>query len=116
MKSWTKWLIFAFSFVLLGVAGVPILAQDAAGQGGIIIDPNANSGTDVATMNPLLSNDVYSNIITSLLFPSLLPIDPDKGVFTPGGRNGLAKDWTISDDGLTITYNLRDDYVWSDGT
>ena len=116
MKSWTKWLIFAFSFVLLGVAGVPILAQDSGGQGGIIIDPNANSGTDVATMNPLLSNDVYSNIVTSLLFPTLLPIDPDKGVFTPGARNGLAKDWSISDDGLTITYNLRDDYVWSDGT
>ena len=43
------------------------------GQGGIIIDPNANSGTDVATMNPLLNNDVYSAIITGLLFPTLLP-------------------------------------------
>src|SRR6185295_8368280 len=112
MKSWTKWLIFACVFMLLGGV-LPTLAQDG-GQGGIIIDPNANSGTDVATMNPLLSNDVYSNIVTSLLFPNLLPIDPDKGVFTPGGRNGLAKDWSISDDGLTITYNLRDDYVWSD--
>jgi len=115
MKSWTKWLIFAFSFVLLGVAVMPTLAQDA-GQGGIIIDPNANSGTDVATMNPLLNNDVYSAIITGLLFPTLLPIDPDKGIFTPGGRNGLAKDWKISADGMTITYNLRTDEVWSDGT
>ena len=115
MKSWTKCLIFAFSFMLLGVVGMPILAQDA-GQGGIIIDPNANSGTDVATMNPLLNNDVYSAIVTGLLFPTLLPVDPDKGVFTPGARNGLAKDWKISADGLTITYDLNTDYVWSDGT
>ena len=94
----------------------PLLAQDGAGQGGIIIDPNANSGTDVATMNPLLNNDVYSAIITGLLFPNLIGIDPEKGVFVPGARNGLANDWSISDDGLTYTYTLRDDWNWSDGT
>jgi peptide/nickel transport system substrate-binding protein len=115
MKSWTKWLIFAFSFVLLAVAVMPTLAQDA-GQGGIIIDPNTNSGTDVATMNPLLNNDVYSALITAFLFPNLIGVDPEKGVFAPGARNGLTKSWTVSADGMTITYNLRDDYKWSDGT
>ncbi len=115
MKAWTKLLIFALAFVMLGVV-TPLFAQDTGGQGGVIIDPNANSGTDVATMNPLLNNDVYSAIVTGLLFPNLLGIDPDKGVFAPGARGGLTKDWKISDDGLTITYNLRDDWNWSDGT
>ncbi|MBL0388057.1 peptide ABC transporter substrate-binding protein [Tumebacillus sp. ITR2] len=29
---------------------------------------------------------------------------------------GVAKDWKVSDDGLTYTFNLRDDSKWSDGT
>jgi len=101
--------------MLLGTV-MPLMAQDTAGQGGVIIDPNANSGTDVATMNPLLSNDVYSNIVTSFLFPVLIGIDPDTGNFAPGARGGLAKSWDVSDDGLTYTYHLRDDWNWSDGT
>jgi peptide/nickel transport system substrate-binding protein len=28
----------------------------------------------------------------------------------------LAKDWTVSEDGLTYTFNLRDDVTWTDGT
>src|SRR3954447_16742262 len=115
MKSWTKLLLVALCLMLLGTV-IPLMAQDTAGQGGIIIDPNTNSGTDVATMNPLLNNDVYSALITAFLFPNLIGVDPEKGVFAPGARNGLTKSWTVSADGMTITYNLRDDYKWSDGT
>src|SRR5664279_3340511 len=116
MKRWTKLLVFVFSFILLGVVALPLAAQTQGGQGGIVIDPNTNSGTDVATMNPLLGNDVYSALVTHFLFPNLIGIDPVKGVFAPGARNGLAKSWDISADGLTITYHLRDDWNWSDGT
>lgn len=113
MKSWTKLLIFALAMSLLGVA--PLFAQEG-GQGGIIIDPNTNSGTDVATMNPLLNNDVYSQLVTAFLFPTLIGIDPVKGDFAPGARNGLATSWDISEDGMTYTYHLRSDWNWSDGT
>lgn len=113
MKYWTKLLVLVFAILLLGV--VSVFGQEG-GQGGIIIDANANSGTDVATMNPLLGNDVYSNIVTSRLFTTLLGIDPEQGVFAPGARNGLAESWDISEDGLTYTFHLRNDYVWSDGT
>jgi ABC-type oligopeptide transport system substrate-binding subunit len=116
MKHWSKLLIFTLAFILLAVAVMPLLAQDEGGQGGIIIEPNSNSGTDIATMNPLLNNDVYSARVTGLLFPNLIGIDPEKGVFAPGARGGLAKEWAISEDGLTITYTLRDDWAWSDGT
>ncbi len=116
MKQWTRFLVFALVFAVLGVMVLPLAAQSGAGQGGIIIDPNSNKGTDVATMNPLLNNDVYSAVITNLLFPALVGIDPEKGNFAPGARNGLTKSWDVSSDGLTITYHLRDDYNWSDGT
>lgn len=29
--------------------------------------------------------------------------------------NRLASDWSVSEDGLTVTFTLRDDVVWSDG-
>ncbi len=114
MKFWTKLSLFALCLLLLG-AVLPIFAQEA-GQGGIIIDPNTNSGTDVATMNPLLNNDVYSQLVAAFLFPTLIGIDPVAGDFAPGARSGLATSWDISEDGLTYTYHLRDDWNWSDGT
>ena len=46
----------------------------------------------------------------------LLAIDPDGNYYptlateVPSLENG-----GVSEDGLTITYNLRDDIVWSDG-
>jgi peptide/nickel transport system substrate-binding protein len=112
----TKFLIIAGLFVLLGIITAPILAQDKGGQGGIVIEPNSNNNGDVATFNPLLGNDVYSFEVNQFLYPNLIGIDPEKGVFTPGARGSLAKDWKISDDGLTYTYTLRNDWKWSDGT
>ncbi|HVU13171.1 MAG TPA: ABC transporter substrate-binding protein [Phototrophicaceae bacterium] len=116
MKHWTRLLAFVLVIAVLGASSLPLSAQSGAGQGGIIIDANANKGTDVATMNPLLNNDVYSALITGLLFPTLVGIDPEKGNFAPDARGGLTKSWDVSSDGLTITYHLRDDYKWSDGT
>jgi peptide/nickel transport system substrate-binding protein len=114
MLRWARLSILVCSLLLLTGTAVPLLAQ--GGEGGIIIDPNTNSGTDVATMNPLLNNDVYSAIITDFLYPTLIGIDPEQGVFAPGARDGLATSWEVSEDGLVYTYTLRDDWSWSDGT
>ncbi|GAA5030958.1 ABC transporter substrate-binding protein [Microbacterium fluvii] len=43
---------------------------------------------------------------------SLTDQDPDTGEIVPW----LATDWTVSDDGLTYTFDLRDDVTFSDGT
>ncbi|MDN3495316.1 ABC transporter substrate-binding protein [Planococcus sp. APC 4015] len=43
---------------------------------------------------------------------SLTDQDPETGEIVPW----LATDWQISDDGLTYTFNLRDDVTFSDGT
>ncbi|MFT4050759.1 MAG: ABC transporter substrate-binding protein [Microbacterium sp.] len=43
---------------------------------------------------------------------SLTDQDPETGEIVPW----LATDWEVSDDGLTYTFNLRDDVTFSDGT
>ena len=43
---------------------------------------------------------------------SLTDQDPETGEIVPW----LATDWTVSDDGLTYTFDLRDDVTFSDGT
>lgn len=112
----------AGKFVLLGIVValmaalvIPISAQDGeGGQGGIIIETNL--GGDPATFNPMITNDTSSALVASLLFPDLVEIDPATAVFTPGAPGGLAEDWEISEDGLTYTFTLRQDWAWTDGT
>ena len=58
--------------------------------------------------------------MNEFLFPSLFNIDPVTRAPMMAGRNdqdnGLALNWTISEDGSTYTFNLRDDITWNDGT
>jgi peptide/nickel transport system substrate-binding protein len=70
---------------------------------GGLIEPN--------TLNPLLADDEASLAVVSLIFDSLLAVDPQTGALVPN----LARDWRISADGLTITFDLRDDVFWHDG-
>lgn len=114
MRIVKTFFLFIVVFILFMTASFPTAAQ--GGGGGIIIEPNSNSGTDVATLNPILGNDVYSARVYGLMFPNLIGIDPKTGLFAEGARGGLAKSWKYSDNGNTITYTLRQDYKWTDGT
>jgi len=113
MRSANRLFLLALIIVLVGGSGVPTAAQVA---GSIIIEPNSNSGSDVATLNPILGNDVYSQRVYGLMFPNLIGVDPEAGLFAEGARNGLVKTWKYSDEGKTITYTLRQDWKWTDGT
>lgn len=64
-----------------------------------------------STLNPLL-NDPYpvDREIDNLIFDGLVRYD-ERGNVVPA----LAKEWTVSEDGLTITFTLHDDWVWHDG-
>ena len=103
--------LLAFAAVL----AVGANAQDAGG--GVLI--GTNFGGDPTNMNPLISNNTVELALNEFLFPSLYNIDPETRSPMKGGRNdqdnGLALDWTISDDGLTYTFTLRDDITWNDG-
>ena len=105
-------------FILL-VAFLAVLTIGASAQeGGILI--GTNFGGDPTNMNPLISNNTVELALNEFLFPSLYNFDPETRAPMKGGRNdqdnGLALDWSISDDGLVYTFTLRDDVTWNDGT
>lgn len=63
-------------------------------------------------LDPQTTTDVVSGWILNNAYEGLVRVDAE-GHIKEG--SGLAKDWTISEDGLTYTFNLRD-AKWSDGT
>ncbi len=65
----------------------------------------------IKTITPLVSSDATASDIQSYVLEGLITRDPDTLEWT----GLIAKDWTISDDGLIITFNLRNDVYFSDG-
>ncbi|WP_167746922.1 peptide ABC transporter substrate-binding protein [Cohnella luojiensis] len=62
------------------------------------------------SLDPALMVDAQSSIVASGLFDGLTRLN-SAGEPEPA----IAKDWKASDDGLTYTFNLRDDAKWSNG-
>ncbi len=63
------------------------------------------------TLDPNLMQDVPSTNVYLGLFEGLVQYDPKTNLAVPG----VAKTWTVSPDGLTLTFKLRNSQ-WSDGT
>ncbi len=68
-------------------------------------------GVSLKTITPLVSSDVYASNVQSYVQESLLTRDPD----TLEWVGLIADTWEVSEDGLKITFKLRDDVVFSDG-
>jgi len=68
-------------------------------------------GAKIKTLTPLVSTDRYASEVQDKVIESLLIYNPD----TLQLIGHIAKSWTISEDGLVITYKMRDDVVFSDG-
>lgn len=96
-----------------GVAPAFRRAYDATQQEGYAQGDwsvNAFSG-GLATITPLVSSDADASEVQSNVLESLLSRNPDSLEW-----DGLiAKSWAVSDDGLVITFQLRDDVTFSDG-
>ena len=99
--------------MLLSIIIAPISAQET-GSGAPVIEPNF--GDDIKTLNPIIMKDGPSQRVIRRLFPALTWYDPDTLAWTPGTDDSIATDWTISEDGTTYTFTLRDDWYWDDGT
>lgn len=67
--------------------------------------------TGLSTITPLVSSDAYAAEVQSYVLESLLTRDPD----TLEWQGLIARDWTFSDDGLTIHFRMRPDVTFSDG-
>jgi peptide/nickel transport system substrate-binding protein len=68
-------------------------------------------GTAVGKLTPLTSSDIYQSIVAQYVLQSLADRDPETLEWKPL----VAKSWQVSEDGLTITFDLRDDVRFSDG-
>lgn len=65
----------------------------------------------IKTITPLVSADATASNIQSYVLEALITRDPDTLEWT----GLIARDWNISDDGLVINFNLRNDVYFSDG-
>lgn len=68
-------------------------------------------GTGIKTLTPLVSQDAYSSEVQAYVFESLLSRNPE----TLEWQGLIAKSWTVSEDGLTISFDMRRDVTFSDG-
>jgi peptide/nickel transport system substrate-binding protein len=98
---------FALLLLVVVMAALLPVAVFAQANDTIVIRGFGN----ITTFNPELSNDGASFQALSLLWPSPFMTDSFTGAAVPGLTS-----WTISDDGLTYTFKIKDDAVWSDGT
>ncbi|MGB5599238.1 MAG: ABC transporter substrate-binding protein, partial [Thiothrix litoralis] len=68
-------------------------------------------GTNLKTLTPLVSTDAYASDVQSYVLEGLITRNPD----TLEWEGLIAKSWQVSPDGLTITFQMRDDVTFSDG-
>ncbi len=76
--------------------------------GGAILEGSIG---DASNLIPMLAGDSSSHSVASLVFDPLLTYDRNQDQLEPR----LASSWDVSEDGLEITFHLREDVRWQDG-
>jgi oligopeptide transport system substrate-binding protein len=112
-------------FVLLVTGLLGAFALAAAGCGGGDDEGAGGDGTGAAaeqvitvawgaeppSLDPGRATDTTSsNVLLNIMDP-LVQLNPD----TNEAEAALAESWDVSEDGITVTYHLRSDGVWSNG-
>jgi peptide/nickel transport system substrate-binding protein len=90
-----------------GNSGTGTGTQNAK-RGGHVVEGNP---TDIANLNPLYINDVYSQTIAYRLYDALLSVD-NQANLVPNLATEVPK---VSSDGLSYTFKLHKGVQWSDG-
>ena len=108
--------LFGAGLGMLGVAGC---ASDGGGSGSAAAEDEQTSGGVLSLsqssapryLDPVKYTGSYESQIICLVCDTLVEYKMDLSEIGPN----LATDWTVSDDGLTYTFNLRDDVVFQPG-
>lgn len=113
--SITEKVIFAFIVCVFAFSGIALLYQtnktflvEVPDYGGSFTEGVVGSPRFI---NPLLAISDADRDLTSLVYSGLLKATADGGL-----RPDLAESYTISDDGLTYTFTLKDNVVFHDGS
>lgn len=98
--------LFVSAFGMLALASTA-LSVETPGRGGTYIEGVVGNPRFV---NPILALSEADRDLTMLVYSGLLKANPD-GTLSPD----IAESYTISDDGLTYTFTIKDDAVFHDG-
>ena len=90
-----------------GVPAAPAVANDNEGTNTLTVA----IAQQVDSFNPFTAQLAVTTNILRHVYDQLVTVDPETGEPAPS----LAEDWETSEDGLTWTFNLRDDAQFSDG-
>jgi len=93
----------------IGAEGTVYADMELGVQGGTITISNIE---DPKGWNNHTAHETSTTWFTNRMLRGLVNIDHVSGAIVPV----LAKSWDISDDGLVITFHLREGILWSDGT
>lgn len=102
----TKWLAGLIALLIL-VTGCGQQAKQTMGSSGENNELVFASTKDIRDINPHLTGGELA--AQNMVFESLVVNTPE------GVQPKLAESWTISDDGMTYTFKLRENVVFSDG-
>ena len=100
-------LAFALSGCAEGVTTSEQTGGDGESGGNLVIGVS----TDINSLNPWTATQYQSVDVLTNIYGSLVEFDKD---LVPGP--GLAESWEVSEDGLTVTFKLRQGVTFSDGS
>jgi ABC-type transport system substrate-binding protein len=100
--------VIALSFLIAATNVAMAVGNANAPKDG---DFKINLGQAPTTLNALSSSDGYASSVQAYIMEGLLNRNIDTREWEPG----LAKEWTISKDGKTFDFTLRDGVKWQDG-
>ena len=96
-----------FRFVLIVLLFGVLSTTYAQQEGGILEVAVVNEPT---SLDPITTNNVPSSVVFMQIHDALVTYDKDLTII-----GQLATDWTVSGDGLSYTFNLRDDVTFHNG-
>lgn len=117
-----KWLLGLFLTVILSLVLAACSADDATEGTDTGSKDSASEetpqvlvfgrGGDSVSLDPAIVTDGESYKVTENIFETLLSFGDEDTTINPG----LAKEWTVSEDGLTYTFELQEGVKFHDGT
>ncbi|MFW5744275.1 MAG: ABC transporter substrate-binding protein [Spirochaetota bacterium] len=110
MKRSMKALAIALALLVVGATGLMASGTQESGEGSLPGPIIVGSNSAPRTLNPLFFPSRQDSVVTNMIFENFVQPDKEGQIV---GR--LVESFDISDDGLTYTFNLRDDVTWHDG-